>query len=413
MPPTSLKLLYVARRLPYPPNKGERIRAYHQIRELAKGHRVHLACPMDRDDDVGGLEALRDLGVCVEVVGRGTLATRLWAARGLLPGPPRWVLASYSARLANAIRRRLDTERFDALFASGISAADYVRSASGAPRAVDLVDVVSELSRAVADRRRPPLSWLQRAEARRLARYEERIVRSFDLSIFASEPEARLFGRRRGDRPVAVVGNGVDLEYFTPWPAKPVPDSAAVVFTGTMDYFPNVDAVLHFCRSVLPHVTAVVPETHFYVVGRNPTGPVRALARGGRVTVTGSVPDVRAHLARATVAVAPLRIAPGIQNKVLEAMAMGIPVVATSVALEGLSVADRDGARRADDPATFAREILALLRDPGWRRQCSLQARHYVERCHRWEAHGACLGAVLETMIGERERTRGGDRFHR
>jgi len=281
--------------------------------------------------------------------------------------------------------------------------ADCVQHLNGVPKALDFVDVDSELWRVSAEYRATPLSWLNRLEARRLARYEVDVARSFDHAIFVSEAEARVFRHRAADLPSAVVGNGVDLDAFAPT-AAPVPPEGApeVVFTGTMDYLPNVDAMRYFCRSILPRVREAAPQVRLTIVGRNPTRAVRRLARKGHVTVTGWVPDVRPHLARATVAVAPFRIARGIQNKILEAMASGVPVVATSVALEGLDTTDGDGARRADDPASFAREVVALLRDPEWRASCSRQARRFVQRCHRWDVQGAQLSRLLETMVEKR-----------
>jgi glycosyltransferase involved in cell wall biosynthesis len=163
-----------------------------------------------------------------------------------------------------------------------------------------------------------------------------------------------------------------------------------------MDYFPNVDATRYFCREIFPLVREAMPEALFYIVGRNPTRQVRALAREANVVVTGSVPDVRPYLAKARVAIAPLRIARGIQNKILEAMAMGLPVVGTSEAFQGIQATMADGIRIADDPEGFAQEVLALLKDHDLHRLCSHHARCYVECRHRWQNHGARLESLLQ-----------------
>jgi glycosyltransferase involved in cell wall biosynthesis len=196
------------------------------------------------------------------------------------------------------------------------------------------------------------------------------------------------------------VGNGVDMEYFRPAAGAPPARPPSVVLTGTMDYAPNADAACFFARDVLPRLRARLPDLRFHIVGRDPTRAVRALAAEPGVEVTGAVADVRPYLARAAAAVAPLRVARGIQNKVLEAMAMGVPIVATSAALAGLGAEPGDGARRAEDAEAFAREIDALVTDPVWRRHCAAAARAHVERHHRWEDQGARLLEVLRGVDG-------------
>jgi glycosyltransferase involved in cell wall biosynthesis len=166
-----------------------------------------------------------------------------------------------------------------------------------------------------------------------------------------------------------------------------------------MDYFPNVDAVNYFCHEIFPLVREVVPAVQFYIVGRNPTQQVRQLSRQPNVIVTGAVSDVRPYLVRARVAVAPLRIARGVQNKILEAMAMGLPVVGTPAALQGTWATTTDGVRMAESPRAFAHALVTLLEDHALRRQCGLQARRYVQEHHQWDEHNARLEALLREMV--------------
>ena len=223
----------------------------------------------------------------------------------------------------------------------------------------------------------------------------------FDHSVFVSEAEADIFRQRGGDRAVSVVPNGVDLDYFSPpadvWPRSHLP---IITFTGTMDYFPNVDAVTYFCRQVFPLIRDVLPQAHFYIVGRNPTRLVKKLGLEPQITVTGSVPDVRPYLARSSVVVAPFRVGRGIQNKILEGMACGIPVVGTTTAFQGLEVKKSDGFRMVqdDNPDAFATEVLRLLKDLDWWRCCSLEARSYVDRFHRWEDQVSRLNLLLRAL---------------
>jgi len=189
----------------------------------------------------------------------------------------------------------------------------------------------------------------------------------------------------------------MDLDHLSPQRnGSPRLDPPHVAFVGAMDYFPNVDATRFFCRDIFPLVKAAFAEVRFDIVGRNPTRLVKELARDPHVTVTGSVPDVRPFLARAAVAVAPFRLARGLQTKILEAMAMGLPVVGTSQAFQGTQATEADGIRVADEPRHFAETVLRLLADRNLHLQCSVQARQYVERHHRWDDHAARLEALLQ-----------------
>ena len=417
-----MNLLYLAPFLPYPPDKGERIRAFHLIRHLAREHTVHLACLVGSRAELDTAAALRAHCASVDAVYRPRATRRLRAALALLGGgllyrsawsdqdvgglsrrrvAPFSVAAAHAPRLRRIVERRLDGARLDAIVVFSSSMAGYVRGVSAVPRVMDFVDLDSELWRLYARHHRPPRSWIYRREAVRLARHENAIARAFDHCVFVSEPEAAAFRPRARPRPVSVIENGVDLEYFACDSDAGAPArSARVAFTGAMDYVPNVDAVVHFCRRILPLVRASLPEVEVAIVGRDPTPAVMRLAREPHVTVTGAVPDVRPYLRGAGVAVAPFRLARGVQNKILEAMAMGVPVVGTRVAFEGLHAAEQDGVTITDEPAAFARAVVDLLADPGRRRACGRRARAHVERHHRWADHGARLEALLRDVAG-------------
>jgi sugar transferase (PEP-CTERM/EpsH1 system associated) len=393
-----VRLLYLAHRLPHPPDKGERIRAFHQIRALAERGEVHLVCPVDEDPSAASLDELRKYCASVNLAPQPAWTAPVRELARLAAGAPRMTGTFNSPSLARVFQRVLAARSIDRILVSSLHVAEIARTVRDVPKAIDLVDVYSQLWLDVSRAQRAPLSWLSALEGRRLAGYEARLAREFDTVILSSRAEAELFRRTISDRPAAVVGNGVDLEYFRPAAAETAQASPAIVFTGSMEYAPNADAVEFFATEVFPQLRAAHPGVRFVIVGRNPTRQVRLLAREPDVSVTGAVPDVRRYVAGATAAVVPLRIARGIQNKVLEAMAMGVPVVATSTALAGLEHDPGDGARRADDPAEFVRELGALLADSAWRRHCATEARSYVERSHRWEARGALLGDILENM---------------
>jgi len=395
-----MNILYICHRLPYPPNKGEKIRAFHQLRYLSTRHTIHLACLVDDAEDLQHVEALERYCASIDMVYRPKIGAKLLALRALCTHQPLSVASFYSSALARKVRRRLAVEKVDRIVVFSSAMTVYVHHVSGIPKVMDFVDADSEKWRLFADYHPWILSWVYRLEACRLARHEVEVARFFDHAIFVTDRDAHILQERVPDRPISVIPNGVDLEYFTPPQNKETAtEPPALVFTGMMDYFPNVDAVNYFCHEVFPLVREVVPAVQLYIVGRNPTQQVRQLSRQPNVIVTGAVPDVRPYLVQAWVAVAPLRIARGVQNKILEAMAMGLPVVGTPAALQGTWATTTDGVRIAESPRVFARDLVTLLEDHALRRQCGLQARRYVQEHHQWDEHNARLEALLHEMV--------------
>jgi len=396
-----MNILYLAHRIPYPPNKGDKIRSFHQIKHLSQRHTVHLACLMDEKEDAQYIKDLGQYCASVEVVYRKPTVTKLLAASALLTNKPLSVVSFYSWELQEKINRKIATEKFDVIFVFSSAMAEYVRYVDHIPKMIDFVDVDSEKWRLYADYRPFPLSWIYRMEARRLADYEREIANTFNHSIFISQKEASFLQEQACVRSVSVVPNGVDQQYFFPREEERPTSSMDVVFVGMMDYFPNVDAVLYFCQDIFPRIQASVPTVRFSIVGRNPKRAVKKLMREPHIIVTGSVPDVRPYLTRAAVAVAPFRIARGIQNKVLEAMAMGVPVVGTSLAFQGLGISPQDGIRQMDDPDQFAQAVITLLKDHQEQRSCVRRARQYVERHHQWNDQGTQLDHLICETVTE------------
>lgn len=398
-----MNILYLAHRIPYPPNKGEKIRAFHQIQHLARNHKVHLCSFVDDPSDLPHGETLGAYCASVDIVYRSNTLTPLLVTLALLKRLPLSVALFARKSFKRKVLQKLATERFDCIAVSSSSMAQYAAFVATVPKVIDFVDVDSEKWRLYAQHRSFPLSFIYRLEAERLARYEEQTAQAFDRCVLISEEERRLFQVRVNGRPVSVISNGVDLEYFSPTGSTtPQVTPPTIVFTGVMDYFPNVDAVQYFCREIFPLVRKGEPQAQFYIVGRSPTRQVRALATLPNVIVTGTVPDVRPYLARATVTVAPFRLARGVQNKVLEAMATGLPVIGTSQAFEGIAATEQDGIRIANDPQSFAQHLTTFLRgDATLRRQARQQARSYVERHHRWEEQGVKLERLLEEVVWE------------
>ncbi len=424
-----MNILYLAHRIPYPPNKGDKIRSFHQIEYLSKRHTVHLACMIDDPEDLQHIKTLEKYCASVEAVYRNQNVSKFLSLSGFFVQKPLSVSSFYSKELRTKIEKKLQSAKIDQTIVFSSVMAEYVRHIDEIPKIMDFVDVDSDKWQLYAGAYHFPMSWVYRLEAKRLALYEEEIARTFDHSIFVTEKEAELFKRRVNDRPISVIPNGVDLEYFSPESCQgsyistrhsilrcdvPVlspqssvlqskssnlrPSSPIIVFTGAMDYFPNVDAVLYFSKEIFPLMRKQIPKIQFTIVGRKPTRDVRELGSQRNVVVTGSVDDIRPYLSQAEVAVAPFRISRGIPNKILEAMAMGLPVVGTSTAFQGIQAKETDGIRIGDDPDKFAMELCRLLQDSELRCQCSADARRYVERCHRWEVHGAQLESIMQEI---------------
>lgn len=373
----------LAHRIPYPPHTGDKSRAYHIVRHLAARHDVTLAFLVDDPDDLPGVEALRAL-----VKGPVEFA-RIWkpwgtvkGVAGLAAGTPLTLGYFGSRGLRERIARRLSDTEYGLIYVSSSAMAQYVAAGTEIPVLMDFVDVDSDKWAQYGEHFRPPAAWVYRAEARRLRGYEADVARWARLCIVTTPAEEALLTSFAPTARTAIIPNGIDLEHHEPidrMPAQP-----AVMFTGAMDYQPNIDAVTYFHAEILPRVRREIPETRFYIVGLNPSRRVRRLARTPGVVVTGAVPDVRPYYALASVCVAPLRLARGVQNKVLQAMAMGVPVVATSRACQGLGSQAGQHLHVEDDPAAFAAAVIDLLKDPGERRALGLRGRAFVEAHHSW-----------------------------
>lgn len=393
------KLLYLVHRMPYPPNKGDKVRSYHLLRHLAARHQVFLGTFVDDPDDLQHLPVLR--GLCADVCAiplQPTLA-RLRSLAGLLTGDALTLRYYRSATLQAWVARTVAREQIDAAVVFSSSMAPFALAQTGLPMLADLVDVDSAKWTEYAERHRWPLSWLYRREGDRLLAYERHVVARARRSFLVTDKEVALFSRlapeTRGQ--VLAVGNGVDAEYFRPDAARPSPFAAgeqALVFTGAMDYWPNVDAVCWFVEQVLPLLRQRWPALRLHIVGRSPTPAVQALA-GAAVAVTGTVPDVRPYLQHAAVVVAPLRLARGVQNKVLEAMAMARPVVAATHCVEAIDARPGTEILAAGDAAEHAERVAELLADQQRATATGQAGRACVLARYSWPARLADLDHEL------------------
>jgi sugar transferase (PEP-CTERM/EpsH1 system associated) len=395
-------LLLLIHRIPYPPNKGDKIRSYHLLKHLVRHYRVHLATFVDDPDDWQYVPHVEALCASSHFVRMKPLLARVRSLQALLMNRSLSLEYYRDASLARWVDATVAKHKIERVLVFSSSMAQYADRYRSARRVVDFVDVDSDKWRQYAEQKSWPMSWLYRYEARQLLAYERRVARDYDASLFVSAPEADLF-RQLAPESTAKIGhfsNGVDTDYFSPEQphANPyAPGERALVFTGAMDYWPNVDAVQWFAADVFPALRERFDDVKFYIVGSRPAPAVQELAKVPGVVVTGTVPDVRPYIAHAAVSVAPLRIARGIQNKVLEAMAMATPVVVSPQALEGIDAVPGSELVLAGDAGAFVDAVSTLLAgQDSAAAALGAAARAKVQRHYSWSSNLACIGESLE-----------------
>lgn len=418
------RILILTPQLPVPPqlltgtSQGTTIRNYHLIAGLARRHTVHLASfaspddPAIEDGSSEVLDALRALCGRIELAPQPVRSLGARARDTLLRSQPDMALRLESPVMRQKVGRLIQeaAEGYDVVQIEGLEMAPYIPSMRSGPdrlRATRPLVVFDDHNaeyllqqRAFLTDLRHPRRWIAAAYSfvqwRKLMAYERRVCRAADRVVAVSEADREALQRLVPGLQVAVVPNGVDLEFLRPGAVLPQADmqQPALVFTGKMDYRPNVDAVLWFVEAVLPLIRAAVPAVHFYVVGQKPHPRLASLADHPAVTLTGRVPDVRPHIAGAAVYVVPLRIGGGTRLKVLEAMAMGQAIVSTRLGCDGFPFQDGREVLFADEPAEFAVQVVRLLRDPQAAAQLGQRARAYVAAHFGWDAILPRLEAV-------------------
>lgn len=395
-----MDILFLAHRTPFPPDRGDKIRSFHILRHLAGRARIHLVSFGEEAADLTPPPAFSDLLASCTIVPRSK-SRAVAAVEALASGQPISLTAFAAPAINQAVNAVLAEQAIDAVYCFSGQMAQYLPHA-GPPVVMDFVDVDSAKFAGYASRGLPPLRWLMRREARLLGAFERAVATRVAASLLVSEAEAALFRDGGADGRILAVENGIDARQYDPAHVAALPGigfgrGPLIVFTGQMDYPPNIEAVRWFATAVLPQLVARHPALRFAIVGRAPTAAVTTLA-GARVLLTGAVDDVRPWLAAATVCVAPLQQARGIQNKVLEAMAMARPVVASTAAAEGI---DHAGTIRvAADAASQVAAIEGLLGDPVCAAALGAAARARVLARYDWAARLAPLDGVLGEIAG-------------
>ena len=389
-------LLFLAHRIPFPPNKGDKIRSFHLLRHLSTRYAIHLGAFVDDPDDWQYQNALKPYCASIKLMPLHPRRAKLGSLRGLLSGEA-LTLPYYRN---GALKRWAADLAASGKVSRGLafsSAMTQFMPDNLARRVLDMVDVDSDKWTQYAPTQRWPMSWMYAREGRKLAHWEAKVAQDFDATFLVSDAEAALLKQRAplAQHKISAFENGVDAVYFSPARDYPNPYSPAVqgiVFTGAMDYWPNIDAVTWFAERIFPAVRDAMPSAQFTIVGSRPGEAVQALAQQPGVVVTGSVPDVRPYLAHAACAVAPLRIARGVQNKVLEAMAMARAVVVSPQAAEGLRAEAGHDFILAQSEAGFAEAVVAQLQHP----VSAARARDSILARYDWARNLAAIDSLFE-----------------
>lgn len=384
------RILFLAHRVPYPPDKGDRIRSYHLLRHLAARARIHLGFLTEGDVPAATRRVLDAL--CEHIfVGRIPQHARIrQGCVNLLIGKSITEAWFYSATFQAEVDRLLAANEYDAVFCYSSSTLQYVLGRGLEDQLItDLIDVDSEKWLDYSRRGGPLMSHIYHIEGQRVREIEKRAATS-QVVLLTTEREAALYRKHSPQANVQVVNNGIDLDYFTPQAGD---EQQGCIFVGYLDYRANVVGLQWYCQEIWPHLYKMHPRATFRIVGRNPTRAVRALGRLPGVDVVGPVADIRPLISQTSVVVVPLPIARGIQNKILEAMALGKAVVSSQTALAGISARVGRDIIGADTPDEWITKIDMLWKDADRRREIGTHARRFVESRHDWQH---CLAPLTD-----------------
>jgi sugar transferase (PEP-CTERM/EpsH1 system associated) len=391
-------LLYLVHRLPFPPNKGDKVRSYHLLKHLMLQHRVFLGTFVDTPEDEAYVEDVRRLCPDCHIERLQPLIQKIISLSGFFSNQPLTVNYYFKASFQAWVNKTLEENSIDAIVIFSSVMAQYVTLKSTfniPPILVDFVDVDSEKWRQYASAHHWPHSWVYRREGRLLRAFETSVAQRSKKSFFVTESEAALFKlvAPACASKLLSLSNGVDTHFYSPELSRISPfdndrlndKTRVIVFTGAMDYWPNVDAVVWFVHDIWPTLRQLWPQLRFYIVGRNPSPSVWALVSPS-VVVTGTVADVRPYLQYAALVVAPLRVSRGVQNKILEAMAMARPVVASAVCAKAINAGPCELVS-ASGVNGFLNQINDLLSAPLEAEKLGQMARQRVIEVYGWTAH--------------------------
>ncbi len=393
-----MRILFVT---PYVPSRI-RVRPFYFIQSLSKLHDISLVSLLCDEYERELTREISSYCTSIDLVPLSKARAYANCLRAMPTSMPLRVAYYRSPAFITTIRQVIRKQQIDVVHGELIKVVPALQSVLAQehiPCLYDSVDCISSyLEQQYSTVRNPLKKMFVFSELQKMRRYEPRVLTSFDKVTITSVHDSKyLMARNKALQPIQVVPNGVDTAYFAPLTTPHEADS--LVFCAKLDYFPNAQAIQYFCREVLPLIWRQRPQVRLTIVGSNPPQAIRDLSTDERITVTGSVPDVRPYLGKATVALAPLQVAAGMQNKVLEALAMGVPMVATPRACKSLQVKNGTHLLIAEEPQAYAEAIKLILDDPQLAQKLSLAGRAYVEDHHSWTANAHTLSELYNSIM--------------
>lgn len=396
-----MKIVIVAPRFPFPLDKGDRLTIYHLLKYFSQRHQVSLVCFLEPEQDPAWVEKVQPFCERVEIVPLQKTRAYTNCLIGLPSRVPMQMQYYSDPRMHKVVQEMVRELQPDLLYAHTIRMGQYIQPFREYARVLAMQISMTLNYRRLAERASNPISKLFFGlEYGKVRNFEAEFARTFDKILLISKHDLAAIEQKRPLTNVFYSPHGVDFAYFSP-DASAEKDPHSLIFTGNMSYAPNVDAALYFYKEILPLVREQIPAVQFRIVGADPAPEIQALQQDPAVEVTGRVPDLRTYMNRAQVAIDPLRIGAGLQNKVLEGMSMGLPMVITSIANEGIQANDGQNILIADTPQAFAEQTIALLQDAQRREQLGAAAREFIVENWSWEKHFGDLEEMFASLVGE------------
>jgi len=394
-----LKILIVAQRFPYPLDKGDRLTIYHLVKFLSERHQVSLITFKERSHDPAWDAELQPYCETINTLPENRMRAYANCVTGLFDSLPLQVHYSHDPAMVSLVNRVIEETKPDLLYAHYLRMGRYILPHTQIPRVLAMQLSMTLNYKRLAEHAKNPIQRLfNSTEYKKLVKFEAEFARRFDQVMLISPRDLKAVNANPPLENVFFNPHGVDYDYFSPDPTITKEDNS-IVFTGNMNYRPNVDGAVYFCTEILPLIQERIPSVRVYLVGADPTSEVLGLANDPAVTVTGRVPDLREYMRRATVAIAPMRITAGLLNKVLEALSMALPMVVLPQANEGIDAQDGEHLIIAESTHDFADKVVNLLENPALRKELGTAGREFIKNKWSWEAHLKELEQSFENIV--------------